>query len=716
MMADCLPPMRFGSLTHAAEWPGEHDVDAPHAEKTVLDIRIQNRLTHRMRAGGMDEGDLQACLCVLMMVDALRTHNKPTFVCKELAQEASMALGVLEMLSIDLDMTRVTYIIANDAFCTVHRSVIAASTDVKRQMDVLAIVAGVVRGELTALEAMDLINSPEHGGSDWCTLWRDWPARILIFPLLAFSSSGSFYGGSFYDATFATAIGLVVGVFYFALVKKLPNNRHLRTFSEMATACILGFLAIAANEIAKRFDIELCFQAITIANLFFFLKGTDSAFAFLEAIEGNFSAATQRLLHALVGTLLLGLGMTLGVWAAAFGGPERWDVLGKLACPPQLGLASSAALYVFVLVGAMLDMKVDLPEMPFVFMAQVATVISGPLERYISAPSFVATLVATQLMVLTAKVGLTLLQASGTHLPVVALADVKIAPSTRRQRPDLWGAIMPSVYVLSAGSSFYRTGLTAFLRGLSADGEELFDSGIQYMGSLFAVSLAIAVGVKVSPHCLRASKGLGCDRVACGECIEGVGVLRRGRPNLCAQCETFCICRLQCCCFLCQPFAPMLLFCPIPSLFCSVRSYALRPFQSAFALISAIESMTDPKWYRTQSERHLGSCSAIVNEGDFGDDGGENYDAGAGYGAAFDGNGNHDGGGSSAGAAAVSVRRQGSGRSNGGGFGDERKPPGVSTRLIKQGSIGVRSIRFAPGAAAAGSARSRAVTAPTNLA
>lgn len=297
-----------------------------------------------------------------------------------------------------------------------------------------------------------------------------------------------------------------------------------------------------------------CFSAQILGTLFWFLYGISFMLSLYEMTQNLILTGLTRFAVAILNSFVLAFGVVIGVWMAAYGGADRFQlILGD--CQNLKHVIDPiwyTLLYPLLAVGALMQMRVAPRHWPVCLFTQLVAVKSQfwldvrwhqPMFVFNFLPAFLATLTAHVAIVVGNRFNWTKLKVQPTAyavkkpthhrsisepLPVRNLAmyqnptlrsirfldygwaDEDEAQHTgyRRndrfqyQRSDLWFCLIPALYLLVPGSSVWKFAFFSIVDAafdahpsLSADDTFSLQSLIS---GVFVVGMGQVIGVRLA--------------------------------------------------------------------------------------------------------------------------------------------------------------------------------------------------------------------------
>mmetsp|Transcript_19673 Transcript_19673/g.29034 ORF Transcript_19673/g.29034 Transcript_19673/m.29034 type:complete len:708 (-) Transcript_19673:160-2283(-) len=180
----------------------------------------------------------------------------------------------------------------------------------------VALVDGHVNVDQALIYQMDTkhgLNTAKSG-----LFLRDFPGRLVLYPLEAATCTVIFFSGDWFDASIAAICGLVAGLIEYFLVSIGGNAKIL-------TDVLVGTSTGAIAGIAYRYFGETtCMPAIFLGTLYWFFYGTAFVLGILEIISGELETGVVRFMAVSVKTFILTLGTTFGMQLTLANSLDAW--------------------------------------------------------------------------------------------------------------------------------------------------------------------------------------------------------------------------------------------------------------------------------------------------------------------------------------------------------------------------------------------------------
>ncbi|KAG0253636.1 hypothetical protein BG011_006249 [Mortierella polycephala] len=148
-----------------------------------------------------------------------------------------------------------------------------------------------------AIMKLDAINAEKDANPRWL--------NILAYAVASFSTAPMFFKGSWIDAGVSLLIGGAIGLLVW-LSEKVPSYSHI---------CVITMSLVVAF-VAEALHNHVCQSAVKLAGIIILLPGYTITSAILELSSRHIISGSVRLFYAMVFSLLLGYGLTIGgsIW------------------------------------------------------------------------------------------------------------------------------------------------------------------------------------------------------------------------------------------------------------------------------------------------------------------------------------------------------------------------------------------------------------------
>lgn len=202
-----------------------------------------------------------------------------------------------------------------------HLLKVSAGLDMYKFAQVHQVLKMVTHASMPVEEAimkLDAINTEKD-------IWPRW-ANILCYALASFCTAPMFFKGGWIDAGVSFAIGGAVGLMNW-LAEKVPSYAHI---VEVTMSVLVAFVAEALH------NTNVCRSSIKMAGIVILLPGYTITCSILELSSRHMISGSVRLFYAIIFSLLLGYGLTIGasIWKMIDPKSQVADVTGL--CPESL--------------------------------------------------------------------------------------------------------------------------------------------------------------------------------------------------------------------------------------------------------------------------------------------------------------------------------------------------------------------------------------------
>ncbi|KAF9549118.1 hypothetical protein EC957_004757 [Mortierella hygrophila] len=145
-----------------------------------------------------------------------------------------------------------------------------------------------------AIMKLDAINTEKDANGRWIT--------VLAYAVAGFCTAPMFFKGNWIDASISFCMGAVVGLLVW-LSEKVPSYAHI---CDITMSIVVAFVAEALSHH------NVCTSAIKFAGIVILLPGYTITCSILEISSRHIISGSVRLFYAVVFSLLLGYGLTIG--------------------------------------------------------------------------------------------------------------------------------------------------------------------------------------------------------------------------------------------------------------------------------------------------------------------------------------------------------------------------------------------------------------------
>ena len=190
-------------------------------------------------------------------------------------------------------------------------------------------VMALIEGQITVHEALLYQCEAKKGlhTAKSGLFLRDFPGRLVLYPLQAATCAVIFFTGTWIDAGVAAICGLAAGLFEYLLSWVGGQATVLIDVVVGLSTGIIGGLWYEYN------GNNVCLSSIFLGTLYWFFYGTAFVIGVLEIIAGELETGVTRFVAVSVKTFVLSLGASLSLVSASGGGPSAtWFSSNKANC------------------------------------------------------------------------------------------------------------------------------------------------------------------------------------------------------------------------------------------------------------------------------------------------------------------------------------------------------------------------------------------------
>ncbi|CAJ1945169.1 unnamed protein product [Cylindrotheca closterium] len=175
------------------------------------------------------------------------------------------------------------------------------------------IAVALVDGQINIHQALTFQSNTKRGKHTAASglFLRDFPGRLVLYPLEAATCAVIFFGGDWADAGVAAVTGLCAGLMEWFLVSLNSNAKILIDVLVGITTGIVGGLFY------RYLDEPTCLPAVFLGVLYWFFYGTAFVIGILEIVAGELETGVIRFMAVAVKTFVLSLGSTWGLQIAS---------------------------------------------------------------------------------------------------------------------------------------------------------------------------------------------------------------------------------------------------------------------------------------------------------------------------------------------------------------------------------------------------------------
>lgn len=500
----------------------------------------------------ISESHILSVMLIVRIADAMHRVAYATFLTKSFVDELKQKLNVPHLdLEVEVSATRWSYL--QGTIMTYHR--ISWHFDGRAMQALSKIALGVLQDNVTVEEAFHLVNDTEnesqfHGLEKG---YRNFPGRIWLIPLFASTAATVYFGGTWVDFGFALVTGTAAGMIHYTCAL----NPQLAPVQDLLISIVTAMISMAAVTL---FPDSVCFPAQVLGTLFWFLYGIAFVIALYEMTEGLTMTGLVRFALAVLNSFILAFGVVIGVWFAAYGGEDRFEIILEPCTDKRYAIDPHwfVLLYPLVAMGALMQMRVSMKYWVICLVTQLVAsggqyllsdVWNQPLFAANFFPAFMATIMAHVMIQTTNWFNL-----SDLEIPKMAymLKKVKEQPSTlitlpvrdllkdqhycknvkqesvgeggsskirfedsgwagtgmnmngyirnerfQYRRSDLWFCLIPALYMLVPGCSMWRIAFFSIVGGESPNNDDNFSMQALISG-VFVIGMGQVIGVRLA--------------------------------------------------------------------------------------------------------------------------------------------------------------------------------------------------------------------------
>lgn len=136
---------------------------------------------------------------------------------------------------------------------------------------------------------------------------RDFPGRLVLYPLEAATCAVIFFSGDWFDAGVAAVTGLVAGIIEYILTTIGGSAKNLVDISVgTSTGMVAGLFYRFVGQ-------KVCLPSVFLGTLYWYFYGTAFVLGILEIVSGELETGVVRFMAVAVKTFVLSLGTTFGM-------------------------------------------------------------------------------------------------------------------------------------------------------------------------------------------------------------------------------------------------------------------------------------------------------------------------------------------------------------------------------------------------------------------
>jgi hypothetical protein len=241
-----------------------------------------------------------------------------TLLTTKILQQVKDKLGV--RMTWELGVLKLKFRVEDGTF-EIHRKV-PYDYDSEFQDIYMRIAVALSDGEITIYEALNYQAEVKQGKHTAKTglFIRDFPGRLVVYPVLALTCTVIFFGGDWTDAGIAAICGIVCGIIEWFLSEGLGGE------AKILIDIIIGTVTGIIGSLFYRFgDQSVCLSAVFLGNLYWYFYGTAFVIGILEIIAGELEVGVTRFIAVSVKTFVLCLGASLGMLVVLEDASDTWN-------------------------------------------------------------------------------------------------------------------------------------------------------------------------------------------------------------------------------------------------------------------------------------------------------------------------------------------------------------------------------------------------------
>jgi hypothetical protein len=345
--------------------------------------------------------EMISVLFIVRLVDAMHRVAYATFLTHSFMDELRKKLSIPDLeLELEVNATRWSY--QQGTLMVYHR--IAWDFDGNAMQVLSRIALGVLEGKITPEEGLAMIGESEDesvGFSRFTMFYRTFPGRVFVIPLLASCGGVLYFEGTSYDLAFGMLTGSVAGLIHYLCAAK-PQLAAVQDLLVSISTAMISTMALTL------LPDKVCFTAQVLGTLFWFLYGVSFMISLYEMTSDLLITGLTRFARAILSSFVLAFGVVIGVWMAAYGGPDRFENILDQDCSMLQAKVSDYwyfVLYPIVSMGALMQMRVSVRHWGLCLVVQFVAVASQyVLKETWKQPVFVSNFLPAYLATLTAHI------------------------------------------------------------------------------------------------------------------------------------------------------------------------------------------------------------------------------------------------------------------------------------------------------------------------
>jgi len=284
--------------------PIKRDIELTHRVFDVTTLPADMlRVFRRLES---DFGEEYALLFIFTMRTAVELHRawNMTLLTNNILQQIKDEFGL--RMTWNLGVVRLKFRVEDGGY-ELHRKV-PYDYDSEYQDIYYRIAMALIEGQITVHEAL-LYQSETKNGVHTATIGqflRNFPGRLVLYPLQAATCAVIFFNGKWIDAGVAAICGLFAGLTEYGLSYVDGQAKMLiDVLVGVSTGLIAG---LWYNNVGG-----CCISSIFLGTLYWFFYGTAFVIGILEIIAGELETGVTRFVAVSVKTFVLSLGASLGL-------------------------------------------------------------------------------------------------------------------------------------------------------------------------------------------------------------------------------------------------------------------------------------------------------------------------------------------------------------------------------------------------------------------
>jgi len=325
--------------------------------------------------------------------------------------------------------------------------------------------------------------------------------RSMLLVLIAFTATMSFFQGDIIDGAFAIPAAVA------AALVLIFDTQVLSLYGATDFACAF-VITVIAETIGKAYP-DVCSSAITLGTMFWFYYGCPLVLGLLEVFDGYPVNGVVRFTSAVVKTVCLAIGASLGSWVAGF------YSLAAVAPPPPallpvpridrcvlqydktLKWVYDAILFPVCAICGQMQLRVGRGKIIVTLMSQLLAYWSQVLLQSLgNQNSAIINFAPAYLCTLFSYVGVAVMRYELKGVvcePFGGWWDKYIVPAGRTASP--WSVTFPAIYLLVPGSTIFKSAFAGAVSNNDATRSAAFAS---LNAAFFVVGISMAMGIKLA--------------------------------------------------------------------------------------------------------------------------------------------------------------------------------------------------------------------------